>query len=291
MGESSVPDYIAIGFEKIDRDLRYLLECLGEVLMELGLGELAEHLTWFGAENRPDIGVAPPAQLGLVYSIAFQLLNMLEENTAAAMRSLREVSEGLSAERGLWGDQLRRLQGEGFTGEEIAAALRFVRVEPVLTAHPTEAKRLAVLEQHRALFTLINTRENGPSTPSSRDLLRDQTKAALERLWRTGEILLEKPSLADERRNVLHYLRDVFPAALPELDARLRSAWREAGFDPAILVEATLPEVRFGTWVGGDRDGHPGVTTAVTAETLERSCTSGPISKGQCCDKCPGLWQ
>ena len=270
MGEPSVPDYIAIGFEKIARDLRYLLECLGEVLVELGLGELAEHLTWFGAESRPDMGVTPPAQLGLVYSIAFQLLNMREENTAAAMRSLREVSEGLSAERGLWGDQLRRLQGEGFTGEEIAAALRFVRVEPVLTAHPTEAKRLAVLEQHRALFTLINTRENGPSTPSSREFLRDQTKAALERLWRTGEILLEKPSLADERRNVLHYLRDVFPAALPELDARLRSAWREAGFDPAILVEAVLPEVRFGTWVGGDRDGHPGVTTAVTAETLER---------------------
>jgi phosphoenolpyruvate carboxylase len=270
MMKPSVPDYIAMGFEKIDRDLRFLLECLSEVLVDLGLGELAQHLTWFGAERRPDLSVPPPAQLGLVYSIAFQLLNMLEENTAASMRALREASEGLTAERGLWGDQLRRLQAEGFTGEEIAAAFSFVRVEPVLTAHPTEAKRLAVLEQHRALFNLINTRENGLSTPSNRELLREQTKAALERLWRTGEILLEKPSLADERRNVLHYLRDVFPAALPELDARLRLAWREAGFDPAILREGVLPEVRFGTWVGGDRDGHPGVTTAVTVETLER---------------------
>ena len=52
---------------------------------------------------------ALPPQLGLVYSIAFQLLNMVEENAAASMRVLREVSEGLTAERGLWGEQLAKL--------------------------------------------------------------------------------------------------------------------------------------------------------------------------------------
>jgi phosphoenolpyruvate carboxylase len=269
MQGTSAPDYVAIGFEKIDRDLKFLIECLGEVIAELGLGQLAEHPPWFGKVATPDEVEQLPAQLGLVYSIAFQLLNMVEENTAAAMRSLRETSEGLTAERGLWGEQLHRLKEAGFTAEEIAAAFHHVRVEPVLTAHPTEAKRLAVLDQHRALFALIDSRERGNPTPSEQQLLRENTKAALERLWRTGEILLEKPSLADERRNVLHYLRDVFPAALPELDARLRLAWRDAGFDPALLREA-LPEVRFGTWVGGDRDGHPGVTAAITAETLER---------------------
>ncbi|HYR57412.1 MAG TPA: phosphoenolpyruvate carboxylase, partial [Chthoniobacteraceae bacterium] len=144
-----------------------------------------------------------------------------------------------------------------------------MRVEPVLTAHPTEAKRLAVLDQHRALFALIDARGHGQLTPSETAALREKTKAALERLWRTGEILLEKPTLADERRNVLHYLRDVFPTVLPELDARLRYAWADAGFDAALL-RGNFPEVRFGTWVGGDRDGHPGVTAEVTAETLER---------------------
>lgn len=270
MKETIAPDYVAIGFEKIDRDLRFLVGCLGEVLSELGLEPLARHLPWSGAVAKADEIADLPPQLGLVYSIAFQLLNMVEENTAAAMRALRETSEGLTAERGLWGDQLRRLKAEGFTPEEIAAAFRQVRVEPVLTAHPTEAKRLAVLEQHRALFALIDAREHGNPTPSEQTLLRERTKAALERLWRTGEILLEKPSLADERRNVLHYLRDVFPAVLPELDSRLRLAWQDAGFDPALLRGAALPEVRFGTWVGGDRDGHPGVTAEVTAETLER---------------------
>jgi phosphoenolpyruvate carboxylase len=269
MQGKSAPDYVTIGFEKIDRDLHFLIECLGEVLTELGLGELARHLPWIGNVARAEHIEELPAQLGLVYSIAFQLLNMVEENTAAGMRSLREASEGLTAERGLWGHQLATLKAAGFTAAEIADTFRLVRIEPVLTAHPTEAKRLAVLDQHRALFALIDAREHGTPTPSEQAVLREKTKATLERLWRTGEILLEKPTLADERRNVLHYLRDVFPTVLPELDARLRYAWEDAGFDPAVL-RGKFPALRFGTWVGGDRDGHPGVTAEVTAETLER---------------------
>ena len=206
MPGNSAPDYVTIGFEKIDGDLKFLIGCLGEVLTSLGLADFARHLPWSGTVFDDDHIDQLPAQLGLVYSIAFQLLNMVEENTAAAMRDLRETSEGLTAERGLWGAQLAALKAAGFSPEEIAAGFGSVRVEPVLTAHPTEAKRLAVLDQHRALFALIDAREHGQTTPSEQTRLREKTKAALERLWRTGEILLEKPSLADERRNVFHYL-------------------------------------------------------------------------------------
>ena len=91
----------------------------------------------------------------------------------------------------------------------------------------------------------------------------------LERLWRTGEILLRKPEVAAERRNLMYYFREVFPRALPELDRRLRQAWADTGFDPALLGDGrTLPRLRFGTWVGGDRDGHPLVTADTTRETL-----------------------
>jgi len=270
MQGNTVPDYVAIGFQKIDRDLRFLIDCLGEMLGKLGHEDLARHLPWSGRPAPPADAELPP-QLGLVYSVAFQLLNMAEENAAASMRALREASEGLAAERGLWGDQLGRLKQAGLTPEGIAAVLGSVCVEPVLTAHPTEAKRLAVLEQHRVLFQLLGAREHGAHAPFEEGSLREKTLAALERLWRTGEILLEKPTLTDERRNVLHYLRDVFPVVLPELDQRLRHAWVAAGFDRALISDPSrLPRVRFGTWVGGDRDGHPGVTAAVTAENLER---------------------
>jgi hypothetical protein len=78
----SVPDYVAIGFDKIERDLKFFIESLGEVLSELGLGELASHLPWFGTDPNKVDPAEVPAQLGLVYSIAFQLLNMVEENAA-----------------------------------------------------------------------------------------------------------------------------------------------------------------------------------------------------------------
>ena len=82
------PDYVGIGFEKIDRDLRFLIECLGEVLRELGNEELAAQLPWFGPPTGASGAGDFPPQLGLVYSIAFQLLNMVEENAAASMRVL-----------------------------------------------------------------------------------------------------------------------------------------------------------------------------------------------------------
>src|SRR5258707_89369 len=81
------------------------------------------------------------------------------------------------------------------------------------------------------------------------------------RLWRTGEIPRQKPEVADERRNMMHYLKEVFPNVLPRLDRSLEYSWKEAGFDPALLEgESTLPVLKFGSWVGGDRDGHPFVT-------------------------------
>jgi phosphoenolpyruvate carboxylase len=207
----------------------------------------------------------------MAYSVAFQLLNMVEESAAAQTRELREGTEGLGAEPGTWGSHLAKLLSEGVGAEELAEAMRGVRVEPVLTAHPTEAKRLSVLDQHRVLYALLGRFTSGELSPVESRTLREAVKAALERLWRTGEILLEKPTLTDERRNVLHYLREVFPKVLPALDERLRQAWMDAGLEPGLLRRrGGMPRIRFGTWVGGDRDGHPGVTAAVTAETLER---------------------
>src|SRR4030095_15163999 len=104
----------------------------------------------------------------------------------------------------------------------------------VLTAHPTEAKRAAVLEQHRSIFLLLNSLENERLTPSDRDAIRDEIKIVLERLWRSGEILLEKPEVAFERRGVIFYMREVFPPALEQLDERFVRAWKHAGFDPTL---------------------------------------------------------
>jgi len=254
------------GFEKIDQDLGVLLGCLEELFLSLGLTSLAEELPW-----KDSVGPAPerlsPAA-GQAYSLAFQLLNMVEENTAAEFRRRREAEFGPQQERGLWGNYLEEMRKTGVTEEEIVEALRLIRVEPVLTAHPTEAKRLSVLEQHRAIYQLIE-KLNHPGGPAAMERLRREITAVLERLWRTGETHLRRPEVADERRNLLHYLSGVFPVVLGQLDERLEEALRSAGFDAEkILHQAGWPRFRFGTWVGGDRDGHPLVTAEVTAETL-----------------------
>jgi len=260
-------DYLAFGFQKIREDLNFLMKCFREVLEALGEGQLAARLPWV---NQVVCDPTPNPRLSQAYSVAFQLLNMVEENVAAQVRRARESEQSLAQEPGLWAYQLQKLRQTGISEDEITAQLHKIRVEPVLTAHPTEAKRLAVLEQHRALYLLLVRRENKMWTPQERNAIREEIKDTLERLWRTGEVHRRKPALAEERRNVIYYLKEVFPTVLADVDLRLRQAWTDAGYHSETLINPrALPRVRFGTWVGGDRDGHPFVTDDVTRQTLE----------------------
>jgi phosphoenolpyruvate carboxylase len=267
-------ELLEAGLVKIDDDLAFVMGCLREVLIDLGEPQLAAFVPWTGEADGASRGQTHndgefPARLGQVYATAFQLLNLIEENVSAQVRRAREKLAGPAAEPGLWGANLQRLAEAGLSAGEIAAGLAGIIVEPVLTAHPTEAKRATTLEQHRRLFDLLQSREDPLHTPMELADLREEIKVTLERLWRTGEILLRKPEVAAERRNLMYYFRDVFPKALPELDLRLRQAWQSTGFDPALLGDGrALPRLRFGTWVGGDRDGHPLVTAETTRETL-----------------------
>ena len=145
-----------------------------------------------------------------------------------------------------------------------------MHLELVLTAHPTEAKRTIVLEHHRSLYLLLVKRENQMWTPYEQRAIREEIKTVLSLLWRTGEIFLQKPDVAAERRNIMHYLYAVFPDVLPVLDRRLRQTWAYLGLDADRLrAPQSLPRFSLSTWVGGDRDGHPFVTAEVTHQTLE----------------------
>lgn len=256
------------GFEKLDRDLRFLMRCLREVLEQLGESALAERLPWQDAPEGAT-AAAPSQRTAQAFSMAFQLLSLAEDGAAARSRQEQESRDGPAAVSGLWGQSLRRLREQGLGARELAAALSQVHVEPVLTAHPTEAKRATVLDHHRVLFRLLARRDDPRTTPMEQRQLREDLQCELERIWRTGGIHLEKPDVASELRNVLHYLRHIFPAMLPVLDQRLRGAWEASGFDAHLLEDPLqLPRLTFGDWVGGDRDGHPLVTAETTRRTL-----------------------
>ena len=253
------------GFQKWDDDFRFLLDCFRDVLTTIGERDLARLVsTAFSIAPAPGDRLPPRGSQAL--SVAFHLLNMAEENTTNQVRRMRENLHGPASEVGAWPHQLQLLRNAGFSAEDIRRVLPRVHVQPVLTAHPTEAKRASVLDRHRELYLLLVERENPNRSPMEQATLRERIEAGLERLWRTGEIFFERPDVESELRNVLHYLTSVFPDVVDLATERFRQSWLWAfpGTDPP-----PEPAITFGDWVGGDRDGHPFVTTDVTRYALE----------------------
>ncbi len=257
-------------FAKVDQDIQFLMQCFREVLEENGESALANALPWQDSSASPsDLAQIDAGKLTQAYSIAFQMLNIVEENAVVQYRRQLEKQDAASRFSGLWSQNLQALKQHGLPDEQVAGELARIHIEPVLTAHPTEAKRYTVLEQHRNLYLLMVQLENQMWTPQEQRLIRESIKTALERLWRTGEVYLDKPDVASEVRNVVYYLRRVFPQVLEGVDQRLYQSWVEAGFNPDLLTDPeNLPRITFGTWVGGDRDGHPLVTAETTQQTL-----------------------
>lgn len=258
---STTDDSIELG--KIKSDLSFLHTCFVQMLRDSGEDGVA---TFF--ENG-DLSGATRENLTKAASLYFQLITIVEENAAVQLRRKLEDEHGLPRISGLWGKTLRDLKKNDISDRTIAEKLPFTRIEPVLTAHPTESKRSTMIDQLRSIYLLMVKRENKVWTKYEEKQIENEIRAAMQRLWLTGQVFLHKPSIDDEFRNVLHYLKNVFPSVIPHLDQRLRDAWVENGFDLKLIEERTnLPKISFGNWVGGDRDGHPFVTAEVTQKTL-----------------------
>lgn len=262
---------------KIRQDLAFFIEQLQQALAADLAPQVRHTLQMLLGDESPrdqdsseaEVELDPTllAQLG---SMLFRLIALVEENASAQYRRLREDKEGTTEETGLFGAKLKRCVDDGASPEAIFTAISQIRVEPVLTAHPTEAKRATVLEHYRHLYQLLVQRENSMWTRHELAANAEQIRVTLERIWRTGDIFLEKPDVPSELRNVLHYLTTVFPTALLRVDQRLRNAIQDLNLNQTPFERAeSLPEVHFGTWVGGDRDGHPLVTAQVTVATLQ----------------------
>jgi len=253
---------------KVYTDLEFLLLCLKEVMIESGEAELAEDIPWISASNDFESKSFTEKHLHL-YSTCFQLLNIVEVNGAVQNRRKTENEKSLSAINGLWSYNLKLLKDSGISPEQIVAQLSEINVEPVLTAHPTEAKRTVMLEHLRNLYLLVVKRENKMYSKMEQVQIRKNIKIILHRIWRTSDVYTEKPEVSSELNNIIHYLTQVFPEVIKLHDRRLIQAWEDAGFDQQLIRNAnSFPKITFGNWVGGDRDGHPLVTAEVTQKTL-----------------------
>ncbi|HSH19588.1 MAG TPA: phosphoenolpyruvate carboxylase, partial [Draconibacterium sp.] len=248
-------------------DLEFLLNCFKEVLTENNEKELADHIPWIGKGASDEIDFTE--KHFHMYSICFQLLNLAETNGAVQNRRKEEEKNTLKSINGLWANSFEVLKKSGFTEEQICTVFSEIEVQPVLTAHPTEAKRPVILRKYRELYLLLVQRQNSMYNSYENEENRNEIKRVITSIWFIDEYYIEKPKVETELDNVIHYFVNVFPDIVNLLNRRLLQAWEFSGFNSERLVKNNnFPVLKFGTWIGGDRDGHPLVTAEVTQKTL-----------------------
>src|SRR5450631_1934577 len=218
-------------------------------------------------EERTTAGMSPVllARTLQAQGIWFQLLAIAEQNRD--MRNRREVERerGYEQLRGTFAGVFASAAAEGITGAEIREALSALRVRPVITAHPTEAKRVTVLEQHRRIYLRLLELESPRWTDRERRAIIRATSDEIELLWLTGELKLAKPSVAQEVAWGLYFFNANLFDVVPQMFAKVESAFAKQFPDEPFEVPLFF---QFGSWIGGDRDGNPYVTSEVTRQTL-----------------------
>ena len=198
-------------------------------------------------------------------AIWFQLLAIAEQNRDMRRRREVERARGHEDVRGTFAHVFRAAVEAGLELGEIRQALCALRIRPVITAHPTEAKRVTVLERHRRIYLRLFDLESPRWTARERDDLTRAISDEIELLWLTGELKLDKPTVDQEVAWGLYFFDENLFDVVTQLYGRIESAF--AHQFPGESVE--LPVVfGFGSWIGGDRDGNPFVTSAVTRNTL-----------------------
>lgn len=198
-------------------------------------------------------------------AIWFQLLAIAEQNRD--MRRRREVERlGSHADvRGSFAHVFRAAVEAGLDAKQVREALCSLRIRPVITAHPTEAKRVTVLERHRRIYLRLFDLESPRWTEREREDLTRAISDEIELLWLTGELKLDKPTVDQEVAWGLYFFDENLFDVVPQLYSRIEAAYAKQF--PGESLE--LPVVfGFGSWIGGDRDGNPFVTSTVTRNTL-----------------------
>ena len=210
-----------------------------------------------------------PRTLGVLkaFMTYFQLVNLAEdEQRVQILRDRAQEAQATDVPmRETLVEAVQRLHAEGVDAPAMQRILRDLLILPVLTAHPTETKRQAILTKLRTIATTLRTLNLENLLPLEANELMDRLREDICLLWQSDETRDRPPTVLDEVRTGLYFfeatLFDLLPEIYDELERALAMAYPGVEFElPAFL--------RYGSWIGGDRDGNPFVTLDVTEETL-----------------------
>jgi len=194
------------------------------------------------------------------FTVYFHLANVAEQ-----VHRIEDLNTGAAGAERHFDETIRSLVDEGVAPSEISDLLNRTELRPVFTAHPTEASRRSILDKLARIAEHIEDRSEHRRTEADRERIDRRIEELIEAIWQTDEIRQERPDPFDEARSVLFYLdqtvRDAVPDLLDDMAAALDSIGEQ--------MEVGHSPIRFGTWVGGDRDGNPNVSPAMTEAVLE----------------------
>ncbi|MFE5324364.1 phosphoenolpyruvate carboxylase [Paenibacillus sp. NPDC056579] len=265
------------------RDVRFLGHILGEVLVHQGGNELlaiveqiremsknlrAQYSHEMYAEFKETINSLAPDkrhQVIRAFAIYFQLINIAEQNHRIRRKRDYERSAGENVQPGSIEDVVRDLKHQAIPAAQVQDMIQGISLELVMTAHPTEASRRVVLDIHQRIANDMMELDNPSLTFREREQLRTNLLGEVVTLWQTDELRDRKPTVIDEVQNGMYYfdetLFDVLPEVYQELERCLHKYYPEESWHVPVYM-------KFGSWIGGDRDGNPSVTSDVTWETL-----------------------
>jgi len=292
-----------MGDERLSEQIHLLGDLLGETIVEqegqacLDLVEEIRALAKAHRSGDSDAGARlvarvrelPVARTRLVakaFATYFQLVNLAEdqervrvlrERERVAEREGHPVHETIAAAIGL-------LKERGLDASAIRELASRLDVVPVLTAHPTEARRRTILRKLERITRLLEKIDFEDMTPMELGAVHDELRELVTSLWQTDETRRTKPDVLDEARTVLYYVENVLFDLIPEVEEALRHATHESNGE-----SASTGAIRLGTWIGGDRDGNPFVTPAVTRRVLLEQAVSVTHLYMQTIDRMYGL--
>lgn len=197
----------------------------------------------------------------------FQLVNLAEEEERVRVlhaRGRRAHEDGDAPAESI-AAAIQHLAAAGVTADAMQALLDNLYVQPVFTAHPTEAKRRTILTKHQHIAGLLHEMDFHTLTAEEEQRTLEALREEIVSLWQSDETRLRQPGVVDEVRNGLYFFDQVLFDLAPQLYRSLTGALDAAYGDYAFTIPTFL---RFGSWIGGDRDGNPFVTVTTTEDAL-----------------------
>ena len=208
-------------------------------------------------------------ELARAFAFYFELINLAETNHRKRRRRSSLLDADSPPQRGSLRGTLRRLREVGHTRASVLGLLEQVCVMPVFTAHPTEVARRSVMFKRRRIAELLERLDTLGTPPSQLQTLENELLAEITALWQTDDVRSARPTVRDEIRMGLDYYEASLFSTIPVLYAEIAAALDAEFPEEEKTVIAELPiVVRFGSWIGGDRDGNPFVTAETTAEAV-----------------------